>query len=652
MKYKYSILNAEMPNKEDVKKMTPNKATKEILEHLEKENVETSFDRHIAQQPQCGFGLRGLCCQRCLWGPCRLSPKKNSRGICGADMNVVIIGNLLRGLAAGCAAHGQHAREVIETLILAAEGKAKFKIVGKEVVLDLAKRFKLDAKKPFNELAEAVGKILLEDLSRVEETEMKTLLAYAPKERIDVWRKLDIIPRSAFYEVFEALHKTTLGGDSDWKDLAKHDLRTALAYCFSTLFGSSLATEALFGTPKPKTVEVNYGILKKGYVNILIHGHTPTLVEKVVEKINSQEIQKLAKDSGAKGIQLGGMCCTGLELLARYGIPSVGGILAQELIIGTGAVDAVIVDMQCVIPGLKIVADCFGTEIITTSRSNRMLNATHIPFDPLKADEIALEVVKRAVTSYSRRNHSKIIIPNIKSKAMAGFSLEAILDAFGGRKKLLGLLKSGKIKGIVTLVGCNTTKVPFENSHVTIAKELVKHGILVTTTGCSSHALLNAGLCSMNAAELAAEGLKEVCKEKGLPPVLSVGACVDNTRTIRLFIELAEEAKLPIHKMPFLFSGPEPGNEKTIGQGVTFLSLGVSVHQGFPGPIPVPIPTLKENSEYLDDYNAGRNDIADFFADGIYDILGSRVYSEPYPNLAAKTIQMHIRRKRLKLGWN
>ena len=651
MKYSYSILNAEMPGKEDVKRMTPNRATREMLEYLEGEGIETSFDRYTSQQPQCSFGLRGLCCRRCLWGPCRIGIRgdgRKARGICGADMNLVVMGNLLRGLAAGCAAHGQHAREVIETLILTAEGKTSFEIVEKGVILELAKRFGLDAGKPFNQLAAAVGKILLDDLSRVEEAEMKTLLAYAPEERINTWRELGVLPRSAFYEIVEALHKTTLGGDSDWKDLAKQELRTALAYCFSTLFGSSLATEALFGIPRPRTVEVNYGILENGCVNILIHGHTPTLVEKIIEKIESPEIQKLAEDSGAQGIQLTGMCCTGLELLARHGVPSMGGILAQELVIGTGVIDAAIVDMQCVIPGLKTVADCWGTEIITTSQSNRIPDATHIPFDPIKADEIALEVARRAVGAYSRRHHSKTNIPDVKSKAIVGFSMEAILDVFGGRKTLLELLRSGKIKGIVTIVGCNTTKVPYENSHVIIARELIKHGILVTTTGCCSHALLNAGLCAPGAAELAAAGLREVCQERGIPPVLAVGGCVDNTRTIRLFIELAEEARVPISKLPFLFSGPEPGNEKTIGQGVTFLALGVSVHQGFPGPIPVPIPVARGDSDYLDDYDRGGNDVADFFAEGIHDLLGSRVYSEPYPNLAAKLIQMHIRRKRLE----
>ncbi|UCC16106.1 MAG: hypothetical protein JSU58_06940, partial [Dehalococcoidales bacterium] len=387
------------------------------------------------------------------------------------------------------------------------------------------------------------------------------------------------------------------------------------------------------------------------YVNIVVHGHSPPMVEKVLEKINTPEIQAIAEDLGAKGVQLIGACCTGLELMARHGIPSAANILGQELLIGTGAVDAVIADMQCVLPGIKRVADCFGTEIITTSDSNRIEGANHLPFDPVNADEVALEIARLAVQAYGKRDRTRINIPHEKSPAMAGFSLEAIRDTFGGYEGLLELLESGKIRGIITMVGCNNTKVPYENSHVTIARKLIENNILVITTGCCSQALLNAGLCDPAGADLAGKTLKEVCLERRIPPVLPVGACVDNTRTIRLFIELTEKAGLTLPQMPFAFSGPEPGNEKTLGQGVTFLTLGISVHQGFPGPIPVPLPVPAADAKGADDLVRGLNEVADFFAEGILEILGSRVFSEPYPDLAAKVLQMHIHRQRLALGW-
>ncbi len=655
MKYNYPLLNAEMPGREDVKKLTPNPASKELLEKLEREGAETFLDRFEAQQPQCGFGLRGLCCRNCQWGPCRIGPK-SPRGICGKDLNLMVMGNIVRALAAGLAAHGCHAHEVYMTIIAAAEGRVNFPLLGEQRVWELAEKFAIDTEgRELAAVVRQVAEYLLEDLGRMTAEPMYMLEAYAPAERKALWRDLGVLPRSGSYEVMETLHMTTLGGCSDWTALAEQELRTALAYCYSTLYGSSLATEILFGIPRPKLTEVNYGVLQEDHVNILMHGHSPVMAEKVLEKVNSEEMQQLAREYGAKGIVVAGMCCTGDELLCRHGIPTVTNIMGQELAIGTGAVDAVVVDMQCVIPGLKIVADCFGTEVITTCNSNRIPGAVHVPFDPERPEtleEDALRVVRLALEAFKKRDRSKIHIPRERSRAMGGWSYEAIVEAFGGLGKLLQHLKDGRIKGIATVVGCNNPKVPYEHNHVTIVRKLVEGGILVTTTGCSSHALLNAGLCAPEAAELSGGGLKEVCQELGIPPVLAVGGCVDNTRTLRLFIELAEEAGVAAKDMPFMFVGPEPGNEKTVGQGVTFLAHGVSNLVGFPAPIPVPLPVPKEGARSNDEMDRGSNDVADFFAgDGLYEKVGARVYTEPYPKLAAQTIRMHIRRKRLGLGW-
>lgn len=655
MKYQYHILNAEMPGKEDVLKMTPNPATKELIKHMDKLGIETSLDRFEQQQPMCGFGLRGLCCRMCQWGPCRISDKA-PRGICGKDMNSVIMGNIVRALVSGLGGHAIHAHEVIMTIIAAAEGRANLTLKGADRVWELADKFGIATEgKDFLQVAKEVALVLLDDLGRMFDIPIKMLDAYAPEERKKAWQELDVIPRSAAYETMETLHMTTLGGCSDWTALAAQELRAALAYCYSTLFGSSMATEILFGVPKPKLTQVNYGILKEDHVNILVHGHSPVMVEKILEKIESPEIQELALKAGAQGIVVGGMCCTGDELLARYGIPTVTNILGQEFALGTGAVDAVVVDMQCVIPGMKMVADCFGTQVITTCNSNRIPGAIHIPFDaehPETMDEDAMLVAKKAVEAFAKRDRSKMHIPKEVTKAMGGWSFEAILEAFGGRQKLLELLKDGTIKGIATVVGCNNPKVPYENSQVTIARKLIENNILITTTGCCSHALLNDGLCAPDAADRAGESLGKVCRELGIPPVLAVGGCVDNTRTLRLFIELAEEAGLALKDMPFIFVGPEPGNEKTVGQGVSFLAHGISNCIGYPAPIPVPIPKPKENAQTHDDLDRGSNDIVDFFAgEGLYEKVGAKVYTEPYPKLAAQTIRMHIHRKRKDLGW-
>ena len=591
----------------------------------------------------------------CQWGPCRIGPK-TPRGICGKDLNSMVIGNILRALVAGLAAHGRHAHECIMAIIAAAEGKANIKLLGEQRVWELAEKFGLDTEgKEFLQVAKEVALVLMDDLSRMFDKPIKMLEAYAPAERKEVWAKLGILPRSASYEVMEALHMTTLGSCTDWTALAEQELRAALAYCYSTLFGTSMATEILYGIPRPVQTTVNYGVLKEDHVNILIHGHSPVMAEMVVEKIKTSEIQQLARDAGAKGIVVAGLCCTGDELLARYGVPTVTNILGQELAMGTGAVDAVVADMQCVIPGMKIVADCFGTEIITTCNSNRIPGATHIPFDPEKPetmDEDALLVAKKAIEAFARRDRSKIHIPQVTTKVMGGWSFESIIETFGGRDKLLTLLKEGKIKGIATVVGCNNPKVPYEYNHVTIVRKLIEANILVLTTGCCSHALLNAGVCSPDAAEWCGDGLAEVCRELGIPPVMAVGGCVDNARTLRLFMELAEEAGVAIKDMPFMFVGPEPGNEKTVGQGLSFLTHGVSNLVGFPAPVPVPIPKPKEDNP--EELERGSNDIVDFLAgdEGVLKLLGAKIYTEPYPKLAAQTIKMHIHRKRKGLGWN
>lgn len=654
MSYNYPYLNAEMPDKNEVLKKTPNAATKELIEKISADGNETYLDRFASQQPQCSFGLRGTCCRMCQWGPCRIS-EKSPRGICGRSQDEIVISNIIRALSAGLAAHGRHAHEVIYTIKGIVEGKINLKLKGIERIKEMALKLGIEIEgKTENQLAGQIAEILVEDLGRMDSKNIRLLEVFAPEERKKLWSDLGLLPRSAAYEIMESLHMTTLGSCTDWKTIAEQEKRSALAYCYSTLFGSSIATEILFGVPEPRETIVNYGVMKKDHVNVLVHGHSPVMIEKVLEKISLPEIQQLARDYGAKGIVVGGLCCTGTELLSRYGIPTVTNILGQEFVIGTGAVDCVVVDMQCVIPGMKILADCYGTKIITTCNSNRIPGAVHLPFDPEKPetlDEDAYIIARTAVEAFKDRDRSKIRIPDVTTKAYGGWSYESVIKTLGGIENITGLLKQGKLKGIATVVGCNTPKAVYENNHVTIAKKLIEGDILVLTTGCSSHALLNAGLCTQGASELCGDGLRDIINQYNIPPVMAVGGCVDNTRTLRLFISLAEYLGVAIKDMPFIFVGPEPGNEKTVGQGLSFLMHGVSNLVGFPAPIPVPNPKPIEGAAD-GAMDRGSNNIADYFAgNGALEELGAKIYTEPYPELAAQTIKMHIKRKRNNLGW-
>lgn len=660
MKYKYPKLNAEMPSKDETKELMANQFVRGILEDLEANSIETAFDRHESQQPQCLFGLRGLCCQRCLWGPCRIVPDdpRKSRGICGATLELVVMGNLLRSLAAGCAAHTQHALESTHLLAAAARSRT-LPLVGEESLAEVADRLGISRReKSTRELACEIADVFLEDIIRTSSgSTLRVIEAFAPRDRLAVWNDLGILPRGTYYEIVESLHRTTLGGCTDWRELALQDLRTALAYSWSALFASSLATEIVFGAPRVSEVSIGYQILGEEHVNIAIHGHSPILAEYVVSRSRDAESVRAARAAGAKGITVVGLCCSGLELLARRGVPTLGNILGQEIVIGSGLVDLLVADMQCVIPGLSQIAKCFDTTIVTTSESDRIADAVHIPVDFDTVERDAVRIVDLAIEAHRRRRPrtraDRLRTTGVKAKV--GYDHRTILSVLGGARGAVELLRGGQVKGIVTVVGCNNPKVPYERSQVTIAKELIKDNIMVTTSGCCAHALLASGLCSPESWTLAGESLGPLCKERGFPPVLNVGACVDNVRTIRLFTELAAAASLPMDKMPFMFSGPEPGSEKAIGQALSFLLLGVNVHSGFPAGVPVPVPKRTEGSEHIDDYERGGNQLVDFFVDQAHDLLGARLLVEPYPDLAAKLIQMTIRRKRLQLekefGW-
>ncbi len=655
MSYEYKFLNAEMPAREEVLEKTPNEISKELFRKLEAAGVETFLERFAGQQPMCRFGLMGACCQRCLWGPCRIDPlnPKRQRGICGADLDLVVAGNLLRSLAAGCAAHGTHALQVVETILSCTAGEdMPFSLKGEERVRELARRFAVE-EGDLHKQARTLAGILLGSIKGGNNGILQVIEHYAPQEQLDRWKELGILPRSAMEEVFEALHLTTLGSCSDWKQLLKQEMRTALAYCYGALFPACLGQEMLFGIPETFSVpvEVNYGVLGKNTVNVLIHGHSPVLAECLVEAAKSLELQGLAYEAGAEKILLAGACCTGNALLSRHGVPPVANILALELVLATGAVDALVLDMQCAIPGLEHVARCFGVEIITTYDGNRFPRDRHIPFSPREARSQAREICLLAMENFKKRRDKDIFIPPGKTRALAGWGVESFFRAFGGVEKLGQYLAEGKIKGLVSIGGCNSPKLPYEYEHVTLAKELIRYGALVFTTGCASYALLNAGLASPEAADLAPGGLKEVCLKHGLAPVIPLGACTDNSRLVQIYSRVAAAAKKKTSQMPYCHSGPAPGSEKNIGQGLTFLLHGVSVHQGFPGGIPVPVHRPVENRRYHDELKLEMSNVARFFAEGAFKKLGARVYGEPYPNMAAKTIQMHLHRQRLALGW-
>jgi anaerobic carbon-monoxide dehydrogenase catalytic subunit len=642
--YHSKHLGADIAGKDDSARLAPNPAVAEMIAHLDGSGVETVLDRLDAQSPQCGFGLRGLCCTMCQWGPCRISAK-SPRGVCGRSTELIVTANLLRAVAAGAAAQTIHARELILTLQAVVDGTVSLSVKGLKRLRDVDSALNISMPwTPMDEVVPKVAQVLLDDLGRLTGGRMRTM-GFAPRERRALWEKLGVTPRSAAFEIVESMHMTTLGACSDWEELFRQAVRTSLAHVYTALVPSSVLSDILFGIPEPRVAEVNYGILKPDHVNVLVHGHSAVMLEKVLEKIGSDEIQALARERGAEGIVVGGMCCSGHESLARYGVPTVTGAMGQELVVGTGAIDAVVVDMQCVLPGMAAVAACFGTEIITTCRSNRIPGATHVPFDPEHPealDEDAMRVARTAVEAFSNRDRTKMHIPDHTTKVMVGFTRESVMSSLGSARKVVLAMRRGDIRGVVAMVGCTTPKIAYETGHVTIARELVRNGVLVLTSGCSSHALLNAGLCSTEAAADAAPGLRAVCEEAGIPPVLAIGSCADNTRVIQVFAQLAHEAHADLPAMPFVVSGPELANEKTMGQMVGVLAHGITTVVGLTPRLP--IPAMEP---------AGGDPIADFFCgEGLVSLLGARLLVEPDPHEAAAAILRVLDEKREGLEWD
>ncbi len=625
-------------SKQDVLDKTPDPAVKDMLLHMEQIGCDTTFDRFDRQKPQCSFGLAGVCCRICYMGPCKITPK-SPKGVCGADADLIVARNLLRGMAAGASAHGSHAREVLLALKAAAEGKLDLPIMGQEKVIASAKQFGISCDgKTVNQLAIELADLLLEDISRVVPGEYKTIQAAAPLERRKVWEAMDILPIGAYHEVFEALHKTTTGTDGDWESIMKQFLRCGLAFVFSGVVGSAIATDSLFGIGDRRTSKVNVGALKEGYVNIAVHGHLPVLVSEIVKQGQREEFIKLAQENGAKGIRFYGICCSGLAAMYRYNnVIPLSNAIGAELVLGTGALDLWVADIQDVYPAIMEVAKCHKTTVVTTSDSARLPGAEHYGYDHShtnlqETEDLAKKIMHRAIESFVERRDVPVFIPPYEVDAEVGFSAEYVKKRFGSLKPILEALKSGKLLGIVNLVGCNNPRVIYEKAVVDVAETLIKNNILVFTNGCASFPLLKLGLCNTGALDKTGDSLREFL-QPDLPPVWHMGECIDNARASALFGGIAAEAGHAIKDMPYAFASPEWSNEKGIGAALGFRLNGINSYHCVHAPV------------------QGSDKVMNYMYKGTKETLGSTMNVDIDPLKLAEKIIDDIKDKRKALGW-
>jgi len=582
----------KVEKKVNVRDLTICEATAQMLEKARRDGVETAFDRAVNMKA-CPIGADSACCKHCAMGPCRLNAKDpyGKVGVCGADIDTIQARNFARMVASGSAAHTDHGMSILDLFRDVVNGHAKDYTIKDPIKLEnVAKSIGIDTD------GKSVQEVARELYTELEKTyvQLEGEIPFAkrvPPKTLETWRKLGIVPRGAMREIMEMMHRTHMGVDQQYENIAKQFSRTALADGWG---GSMIATELediMFGTPSPVCVEVNMGVLKENEVNIIIHGHEPSLFESVLESVNEPTLIQAAKNAGAAGINLVGMCCSGAEMLVRHGIPHAGNFMSTEAVLVTGAVDALGVDVQCIKQGLAKVAECYGTLMFTTNSRCKIEGATHIPFDDRNPRACTDEIVIRAITRFKNRQ-KPVEIPKIVNVGVHGFSHEYISYMLGGTFRgsytpLNDNIINGRIRGVAGVVGCTNPRVKQDWVHVELVKELIKNDILVLQTGCSQIALAKAGLTVPEAAILAGPGLREVCETVGMPPVLGLGACVDNSRILVAAAEMVREGGLgdSIADLPVAGAAPEWMSEKAIAIGQYFVASGVFTVFGVTFPI-------------------------------------------------------------------
>jgi carbon-monoxide dehydrogenase catalytic subunit len=629
--------------KRTLEELSIDPATQEMLQRAEEMGIQTAFTR-ADDMAACNIGGAGMCCKNCGMGPCRLT-KDGQVGVCGATIDTIQARNFLRAVATGTSAHSDHGRDMAFTLKAVANGEAEGYVIRDVAKLRTVARYyniPVDDRSP-SDIANDLADLYIAQYGQ--QTGQVAPVSRAPKKRQELWKEQKVTPRGIDREVVEALHRTHIGDDQDPKNILQQAIRTSLADGWG---GSLMATDIsdiLFGTPAPLMGEANLGVLKKDWVNVVVHGHEPTLSQMVVAASQDPEIIEYAKKAGAEGVSLSGICCTANEILMRQGVPAAGNFLQQELAILTGAVEAMVVDVQCIMQALVGLADNFHTKIITTSPKVKITGATHIEFEEHKALTIAKEILKEAIDNF--KNRGEIQIPEYKSELIPGFSHEYINYTLGGSyrasfRPLNDAVISGRIRGVAAIVGCNNPRSQHDYLHTVVTKELLKHDVLVVETGCSAIANAKEGLLMGQAGlDKVGPGLREICEATGMPPVLHMGSCVDNTRILTVLAQVVEEGGLgdDIDQVPAVGLAPEWMSEKALAIGTYCVASGAYVIFGGASPV-------GGMPDKIDDSTI----VSNLMSEGWEESYGGKMEFIPDPQDMIKATLEHIDKKREELG--
>ncbi|RJP52420.1 MAG: anaerobic carbon-monoxide dehydrogenase catalytic subunit [Anaerolineaceae bacterium] len=635
----------DMPKKREIKDYSTDPAAQQMLVRAEELGIGTAFTRADNMVP-CNIGGAGMCCKQCGMGPCRLT-KSGEVGVCGATLDTIQARNLTRAIAAGGAAHSDHGRDMAFLLKATANGEAEgysIRDVAKLRMVASKCDIKVEGRAP-EEIANDLADLYISQFGQQRGEVVPAIRA--PKKRQQIWREQNVWPRGVDREVVEALHRTHIGDDQDPVHILNHAVRTALADGWG---GSMIATDVsdiLFGTPAPILGQANLGVIKEDMVNVVVHGHEPSMSEMLVAASQDPEIIAYAKAAGANGVQLSGICCTANEILMRQGIPAAGNFLHQELSIMTGAIEAMVVDVQCIMQALVGLAQNFHTAIITTSPKVKIKGATHIEFDEHKALTIAKQILTVAIDNFKNRESAKVRIPQIKEDVIPGFSHEYINYMLGGSyrasfRPLNDAIMSGRIRGVAAIVGCNNPRSSQDYLHNLVVKELLKQDVLVVQTGCGAIAAGKLGLMLGEAGlSEVGNGLREVCETVGIPPVLHMGSCVDNTRILTVLTQMAEEGGLgdDIDQIPAVGLAPEWMSEKALAIATYCVASGAYVIFGGASPV-----------SGMPDRVSDSDVVLKYISEGWEKIYGGKLEFIPDPQKMIEATLAHIDKKRAALG--
>lgn len=563
-------------------------ATDRLLETGKKVGADSWQMRVKNQTPHCKFGEQGICCRICSMGPCRITPKA-PRGICGCDAHGIVGRNFLRFTAGGAATHSDHGREIFHTLHCASRD-GSYHVKDAEKLIRIAGEWGVETEgKDIYDLAHEMSELALMEYGKP--FGISRWLSRAPEHTRELWKKAEIEPRAIDREVSCAMHMTHMGCSSLPEALVRQALRAGMADGWGGSMCGTEFSDVMFGTPMPVDTEANLGVMKEDEVNIIVHGHDPSLSEMICEYAGDPEMIALAKSLGAKGINVAGVCCTSNEVAMRRGVPMAGNFLQQENVVLTGACEAIVVDVQCIFPALGPLSKCFHTKFITTSPIAQMPDSDFIRFSAESAAENAKKIVRTAVENYVNRKPDLVHIPQMKQKATVGYSVEAIVktldgvtnsqvDVLGTTKPLIECITSGVIRGAVAMVGCNNPRVRPDSAHVGLMKKLIQNDIILVLSGCSAQAAAKAGLMDRQAKDLCGAGLKRVCELADIPPVLHMGSCVDISRMMVLASELAKDSGLNISQLPLVGCAPEWMSEKAVSIGNYVVATGIDTFLG------------------------------------------------------------------------